>query len=76
MPSPNDFKIDTIVVRADQSQGGKSTMMKSLRSSGIHMEAGLVEAKWQLGTPSTDAEHDLIESLSRGSQRGQLVVHL
>ena len=42
MPSPNDFKIDTIVVRADQSQGGKSTMMKSLGNQGIHMEAGLV----------------------------------
>ena len=76
MPSPNDFKIDTVVVRADRRQGGKSPMMKSLRNQGIHMEAGLIEAKQQLGTPLTGVEHDLAESPSGGSQRSQLVVHL
>ena len=50
--------------------------MKSLGNKGIHMEVGLIEAKRQPGTSSIGTEHNLIESPSGDSQRGQLIVHL
>ena len=35
--------------------------MDPLGNQRIHLEAGLIKVKHQLGVPSVDAEHDIVE---------------
>jgi hypothetical protein len=75
MPSTDNFKINTAVVRPDRHQDSVSAMANTLRNQEIHMETSLVEMKRQSGTPCWRQAQHHKELVRRRSAR-QLVVHL
>jgi hypothetical protein len=69
MPSTDNFKINTAVVRPDRHQDSVSAMANTLRNQEIHMETSLVEMKRQSGTPLLAPSTTSQESSSGGDQR-------
>jgi hypothetical protein len=44
-PYPHSFKIDAVVVRANQRQGDEHSIVDPLEDQGVHLEASLVKTK-------------------------------
>lgn len=65
---PNSFKINNVIVRANQHQCGKHSIVDPLGDQGVHLEMSLVKMEHQLGVPIVITKHGVSKSLRRGGK--------